>query len=126
MLMNFKDFDGSHNSDIEKGESLLKALQKSDLESSIQLMTADGSVEGALYIIYKKLSQSGHIQNITTVAGDDGVVMSTSLLKHVMYNCFIIGAEAGKSVKGLEALWNMPDAHEPEGDKSNGEETETA
>ena len=80
MLMNFKDFDGSHNSDIEKGESLLKALQKSDLESSIQLMTADGSVEGALYIIYKKLSQSGHIQNITTVAGDDGVVMSTSLL----------------------------------------------
>ena len=28
MLMNFKDFDGSHNSDIEKGESLLKALQK--------------------------------------------------------------------------------------------------
>ena len=43
-----------------------------------------------------------------------------------MYNCFIIGAEAGKSVKGLEALWNMPDAHEPEGDKSNGEETETA
>ena len=126
MLMNFKDFDGSHNSDIEKGESLLKALQKSDLESSIQLMTADGSVEGALYIIYKKLSQSGHIQNITTVAGDDGVVMSTSLLKHVMYKCFIIGAEAGKAVKGREALWNMPDAHEPEGDKSNGEETETA
>ena len=55
MLMNFKDFEGSHNSDIDKGESLLKALQKTDLEASIQLMTADGSVEGALYIIYKKL-----------------------------------------------------------------------
>ena len=31
----------------------------------------------------------------------------------MMYNCFIMGAEAAKSVQTLDSLWNLEETQEP-------------
>ena len=126
MILDFDKIDGAGDMNVEKGKSLLTNLSKADLESSIKLMTSDGSVDGAFYLIYLGLSQAGQIQNvkktIEAVEAED-VIMSLDLLKYIMYNCFIIGAEASKSVNQLDDLWNRTNAEEPERNDNTQEET---
>ncbi len=115
--MDFDNFE-SKSTNLDKGKSLLKHLSESDIENSVTMFLSDGAVDGAMYLIYRGLVESGHIEPVSTSSLEpthcDKILTTVHLLKYIMYNCFIIGAESARSVKELDDLWNREDATEPE------------
>ena len=113
MMMDFSNID-SDNISLDKGRSLLTHLSEADIDSSVALFMGDGAVDGAMYLIYRGLVESGHIEPVSTSSLEpthcDKILTTVHLLKYIMYNCFIIGAEASKSVNELDALWNRQEA----------------
>lgn len=112
--MDFKNMRGG-KVNLEKGKELLERLSKTQLDNTFNLFKADGSIEGAFYLLYKGLASGGLLHNIQTEDGQttEQLQMKLSILKYIMYNCFVIGAEAAKSVKTVEELWNLPETLEP-------------
>ena len=117
------DFSNMRGSkvNVEKGHSLLKRLSEADLTQTMELFKADGSIDGAFYLLYKGLAKGGLISNIQVEEEkvNETVQMTLSILKYIMYNCFVIGAEAFKSVKTVEDLWDLPESIEPKRKDSN-------
>ena len=113
MMMDFSKFD-NENINLDKGRSLLKHLSEADIDHSVTMFVADGAVDGAMYLIYKGLVESGHIEPVSTSSLEpeqcEKILTTVHMLKYVMYNCFIIGAESAKSVNGLDELWNRPES----------------
>jgi len=113
MMMDFSNID-SDNISLDKGRSLLTHLSEADIDSSVALFMGDGAVDGAMYLIYRGLTESGHIEPVNPdLSGEipcEKIMTTVHLLKYIMYNCFIIGAEASKSVNELDALWNRQEA----------------
>ena len=113
MMMDFSNYE-SDNTNLDKGRSLLKHLSEADIDSSTALFMNDGAVDGAMYLIYRGLVEGGQIEPVSTSSLEpeqcEKILTTVHLLKYVMYNCFIIGAEAVKSVNELDTLWNRPEA----------------
>ena len=126
--MDFDDmmeFAETH-SNITEGTSLLETLDAADLTESIALAQGDGAVDGAFYLLYYGLSESGLIKNLDVPFHHDGeeetsLMTSTSILKILMYHCFLIGAESMKRHKDLQRLWGLPESEDPHKEvKENG------
>lgn len=117
--MDFSKMRSSIN--LERGKELLKRLSTTNLEKTFDLFNStDGGVDGAFYLLYKSLSASGLVQiSIDEITEEEKIKMTISILKYIMYNCFVIGAEASKSVKTIEDLWNLPESMEPKKEKND-------
>ena len=116
MMMEFSNTEHGKES-LSKGKSFLVHLSEANIEKSIELFMADGAVDGAFYLIYRGLIESGDIESIQTNPDSEPcekIVTTVHLLKYIMYNCFIMGAEAAKSVSELDSLWNREESIEPE------------
>ena len=111
--MDFSEMHGKVN--LERGKELLERISTANLEKTFELFnSADGGIDGAFYLLYKSLAESGLIQvAIEEKTQEEKIKMTVSILKNIMYNCFVIGAEAFRSVKNIEDLWNLPESIEP-------------
>jgi ribulose bisphosphate carboxylase small subunit len=122
--MDFSDM--GNNTNLDKGRSFLKHLSDADIEKTIELFTSDGAVDGAMYLIYRGLAEAGHIESVTTSSLEseqcEKVLTTVHIIKYMMYNSFIMGAEAAKSVQTLDSLWNRPDAKVDDAFDAIGEE----
>jgi len=116
MMMEFSNTEHGKMS-LDKGRSFLMHLSEANIEKSIELYSSDGAVDGAMYLIYRGLVESGDIESVQVNPDSEPcekIVTTTHLLKYIMYNCFIMGAEAAKSVNELDVLWNREESKEPE------------
>ena len=117
MMMDFSNYE-SDNINLDKGKSLLKHLSEADIDKSTEMFMSDGGVDGAMYLIYRGLVEGGQIEPVSTSSLEpeqcDKILTTVHMLKYIMYNCFIIGAEMSKSVNALDELWNREEAPEPE------------
>ena len=116
MMMDFSHMENG-NTNLDKGRSFLKHLLDANIDKTVELFTSDGAIDGAMYLIYRGLAESGHIESVATSSLEpehcDKVVTTIHILKYMMYNCFIMGAEAAKSVQTLDSLWNLEETQEP-------------
>ena len=126
MFQKFRDNDkGTAN--VSKGASLLEHMATSDMSDAFHLITNDGAIDGAFYILYKHLAEEGMLVHFTGMdLGDlsgreppvkkESMLINLSTLKYIMYTCFMIGADQMKSLNSVVDLWNLPDAEEPNRD----------
>jgi len=116
MMMDFSNME--NNTNLDKGRSFLKHLSEANIDNAVALLQSDGAVDGAMYLIYRGLAESGEIESITTSSLEpeqcEKILTTVHILKFIMYNCFIMGAEASRSVQTLDKLWNIQDTQEPE------------
>ena len=117
MMMEFSNTEHGKMS-LDKGRSFLMHLSEANIDNTVALLQSDGAVDGAMYLIYRGLAESGEIESITTSSLEpeqcEKILTTVHILKFIMYNCFIMGAEASRSVQTLDKLWNIQDTQEPE------------
>ena len=125
MFEKFKDNDKG-NTNLNKGASLLEHLAEADMSEAMSLITNDGAIDGAFYILYKHLAEEGLLEHVIGMEGNpfegeaiqkkDCMLITLSTLKYIMYTCFMIGANQMKSLNTVVDLWNLPDSEEPNRD----------